>query len=116
MKPETTFKAIIESCRKSFREFEKVEQREWGSEATMIELMKQVGDLSKKVMVYERYYLKDRETHPDYKMTKEDIGNELADILYCLVRLADVYGIDLEKANREARKEELDSLKKIKRR
>ena len=42
-------------------EFERVEQRPWGIEGAMIELSKQVGDLSKRVMTAEKYYLRSRE-------------------------------------------------------
>ena len=55
----------------------------------MIELMKQVGDLSKHVMMIEKYYLPARQTDPAYITTTENIGDELADIFYCLIRLAD---------------------------
>jgi NTP pyrophosphatase (non-canonical NTP hydrolase) len=76
----------------------------------MIELSKQVGDLAKRIMVRERYYLKQRGDHPDYATTTEDIGDELADIMLCLVRIADLYGIDLEESLLRARRNELLSL------
>lgn len=76
----------------------------------MIELMKQVGDLARRVMVRERYYLPDRDHRAEYETSVEDIGDELADILYCLIRVADHYDIDLEQAHLDARRKELEYL------
>ena len=87
---------MITKTRALIEEFKKREQKEWGAEGSMIELMKQVGDLSRCVMMYEKYYLKDRELDPKYKTIKENIGDELYDIFFMTLRLADHYGIDLE--------------------
>jgi NTP pyrophosphatase (non-canonical NTP hydrolase) len=87
--------------------FARVEQRPWTIETTMIELTKQVGDLAKHIMMIERYYLPDREQRPDYQTTTDDIADELADILYCLIRIAEQYHIDLEAAHIRARRNEL---------
>jgi NTP pyrophosphatase (non-canonical NTP hydrolase) len=107
-----TFEELIEITRGVFREFEKVEQRHWGVEATMIELMKQVGDLAKRVMVVEKYYIQKRDSDPNYKADKEAVADELADIIYCLVRIAELYKIDLEDAQLKARRSEMKSLGK----
>lgn len=107
-----SFKELIEITRRVIEEFDKVEQRPWGIEASTIELMKQVGDLSKRIMMIEKYYLEKRNKEPNYKSTKEDVGDELADIIYSLVRIADYYGIDLEESCLEARRSELGSLGK----
>ena len=63
----------------------------------MIELAKQIGDLSKLVMVEEGYYFPDH-----YKSGTELIGDELADIFAAVIRIADYYDIDLEPANKPA--------------
>jgi len=42
------------------KRFEKIEGKSWKVEGSMIELSKQVGDLAKLVMVYEKYYFSDR--------------------------------------------------------
>lgn len=73
----------------------------------MVELAKQVGDLAKHIMVQEKYYLKEREGKPEYKTNKQNIADELADIFFCLVRIADIYKIDLEQAFLEARRKGL---------
>lgn len=110
MSKDKSFKELFEITRRVIREFEKREQRSWGIEGSMIELIKQVGDLAKHIMVFEKYYLKDRESDPQYKTDKGRVADELADILYCLIRIADHYKIDLEKAHLRARKRELQYL------
>jgi len=102
-----TFQDLIGMTRKVISAFDRAEQRPWTIETTMIELTKQVGDLAKRIMVTERYYLPDRNRRADYHSTVEDIGDELADILYCLIRIADHYQIDLETAHIRARRNEL---------
>jgi NTP pyrophosphatase (non-canonical NTP hydrolase) len=107
-----TFQELIEITRRVVAAFDAVEQRPWTIEATMIELMKQVGDLSKHIMMYEGYYLQDRATDSNYQTSKEDIADELADILYCLIRIAEQYQIDLEQAHLQARRKEMAYLGK----
>lgn len=98
--PEFTFKEIIEKTNEVIEAFQKVEQRNWGIEGNMIELMKQVGQLSQNVMVFEKYYLAKRMDNPNYnKASKDEIGNELSDILFMIIRIANHYEIDLEKAH-----------------
>ena len=97
MKNGKGFQEVVESTRSLISEFEKREQKKWGIEGSMIELMKQVGDLSKCVMITEKYYTKERELEPKYMTIKDNIGDELYDIFFMLVRIADHYGIDLEK-------------------
>ena len=102
-----TFQEMIEMTRTVVTAFNRVEQRPWTVETTMIELTKQVGDLAKHIMVIEHYYLPDREHRPDYQTATDDIGDELADVLYCLIRIAEHYQIDLEAAHIRARRNEL---------
>ena len=85
----------------------KIELQDWKAEELTIELSKNVGELSKKVILIEKYYaltgkLPDIDAHLDY---------ELADILAQVMRLADHYNIDLEKAFVEAREDEDKYLK-----
>jgi NTP pyrophosphatase (non-canonical NTP hydrolase) len=102
-----TFQHIIEITRKVIAAFDRVEQRPWTVEVSMIELTKQVGDLAKRVMTAEQYYLPDRAERPDYRASLDDIGDELADVLYCVIRIAEHYQIDLETAHVEARRREM---------
>ncbi len=96
-----TIKELVEKSDKMTAAFKQKEQREWGAEGNVIELAKQVGDLAKRIMVYEKYYFKSRETHPEYKTTKDDIADELADIILMSIRLSSHYSIDLEKVLEE---------------
>ncbi len=102
-----TLQEIINITRKEIGAFEKVEQKKWGIEANIVELAKQVGDLAKHIMMQEKYYLKERREKVEYKTNKQDIEDELADIFFCLVRIADYYKIDLEKALTDARRKGL---------
>ncbi len=51
MRRERTFQELIDITRKVIHAFEHVEQRPWTIEVTMIELMKQIGDLSKHINI-----------------------------------------------------------------
>jgi NTP pyrophosphatase (non-canonical NTP hydrolase) len=102
-----TFADLIAITMTVIRAFDAAEQRPWPIEASMIELMKQTGDLARHVMTAERYYLPDRDQNHAYQTTTADIGDELADILYCIIRIAAHYHIDLEQAHLEARRKEL---------
>lgn len=110
MEQSRTFRELTELTRRVIAAFDAQNRRPWTVEASLIELMKQVGELSKHVMVAERYYLPDRDADPRYTTTKENIADELADILYCVIRVADYYGIDLEEAHVRARERELEYL------
>ena len=107
MAGQYTFQELIEITRTVIRAFDAAEQRPWTIEVTMVELMKQMGDLAKRIMVAERYYLADREHTPEYETTADDIADELADILYCVIRVAEHYHVDLEAAHLQARRKEL---------
>lgn len=106
------FQELIGMTRTVIAAFDAAEQRSWTIEATMIELMKQVGDLSRHIMMAERYYLPDRAHDPTYATTKDHIADEPADILYCLIRVVEHYQIDLEQAHLQARRNELRYLGK----
>jgi len=97
---DATFKEIIQKTNSVIEAFWKVEQRSWGIEGNMIELTKQVGQLAKNVMTYEKYYLaKKKENRGGSKASKDDIANELSDIFFMIIRIANHYKIDLEKAH-----------------
>jgi NTP pyrophosphatase (non-canonical NTP hydrolase) len=103
------FKEIIKLAEDIIERFRKVEGKPWNAEASMIELTKQVGHLADEIMKIEKYYPENMR-NKDYN-PKEKIGDELADILYGLIRIAKYYNIDLEKAHIKARKGEDEFLK-----
>jgi len=86
------------------RAFDRAERRQWDIETRVLELAKQFGDLARQVLVVEGYYLADRDNDPSYSV---DIGDELADILHAVFRIADHYDIDLEAAHVAARRREM---------
>jgi NTP pyrophosphatase (non-canonical NTP hydrolase) len=108
---EKSFQKVVEKTRKVIKRFEKIEGKPWGINGAMIELMKQVGQLSTLVMMQEQYYPTDRDKDdPQYQVSKEKIADELSDLLFMTIRIADVYGIDLEDSHIKALKSAEDYL------
>ena len=97
-----TFAEMEEMYKEVVKRFRKIELQEWRAEGAMIELSKQVGELAKQVMVKERYYA----LEGDVSDVDERLGNEMADVIAQVMRLADYYKIDLEKAFISAREDE----------
>jgi NTP pyrophosphatase (non-canonical NTP hydrolase) len=107
-----SFKEAIDLAKRIIKRFEKIEGKPWKVEGAMIELSKQVGELAKLVMVYEKYYFSDiSESGKGYEADKKKIGDELADILYAIIRIANYYKIDLVEAHIRARQAEDNLLK-----
>ena len=97
-----TFSEMQEMYREVVKRFGKIELQDWKAEGTMIELSKQVGELSKQVMIKEKYYAYTDNTAD----VDAQIGNEMADVIAQVMRLADHYDIDLEQAFVAAREDE----------
>lgn len=97
-----TFAEMEDMYKEVVKRFNKIELQEWKAEGAMIELTKQVGELAKQIMIKERYYALEREVFN----VDERLGNEMADVVAQIMRLADYYKIDLEKAFIEAREDE----------
>ena len=109
---DQTFADGINEIKKTIKRFEKIEGRPWGVEGAVIELAKQVGELSALVMNREGYYFANREKLSDkYNATDDKIADELADIMFAVVRIAEHYKIDLVKTNVQTRKDEDKFLK-----
>jgi NTP pyrophosphatase (non-canonical NTP hydrolase) len=113
MPNDISFQQAIALHRAVYQRFSKIEGRPWGAEGAMIELVKQVGELAKYVMAIEGYYFSQRQALPGYEASKEKLGDELADILAQLIRLADHYQIDLVETYLKASQEAMDSLQGI---
>ena len=109
---QQSFDDAIDDIRKSVSRFQKIEGRPWGVEGAVIELAKQVGQLSALVMNREGYYFSDREKlDAKYTATNDQIADELADVMFAVVRIADHYGIDLVATNLKTRQMEDKFLK-----
>ena len=107
-----TFDNAINDIRKTIARFQKIEGKPWGVEGATIELAKQVGQLSALIMNREGYYYAEREKESNNcKASDQNIADELADIMFAVVRIADHYGIDLVATNVKTRKLEDDFLK-----
>jgi len=97
-----TFLEMQEMYNGIVKRFNKIELQDWKAEGAMIELSKQVGELAKQVMIKEKYYALTGEVMD----VDERLGNEMADVIAQVMRLASYYDIDLEKAFIEAREDE----------
>ncbi len=102
MQEKMTFSDMQNLYSDVFKRFNKIELKEWKAEGAMIELSKQVGELAKQMMIKEKYYA----LTEDDPAVDERLGNEMADVIAQVMRLADYYGIDLEKAFIAAREDE----------
>ncbi len=102
-----TFREMEEMYHEIVKRFRKIELNEWNAEGAMIELSKQVGELAKQVMIKERYYA----LEGDVGDVDRCLGNEMADVIAQVIRLADFYKINLEEAYVKAREEEDEYLK-----
>lgn len=99
-----SFSEVQKLSRDVIKKFDKIEQRPWSVETVVLELVKQVGDLTKCILTFEGYYLQDRSEKSAYATDKKRIGNELADILHQIIHIADYYDIDLLESHIDARK------------
>lgn len=97
-----SFAEMQEMYKGIVKRFNKIELQDWKAEGAMIELSKQVGELAKQVMIKEKYYALTGDV-PD---VDEKLGNEMADVIAQVMRLAEYYNIDLERAFIEAREDE----------
>lgn len=97
-----SFAEMQDMYKRIVERFNKIELQDWKAEGAMIELSKQVGELAKQVMIKEKYYA----LTGDVTDVDEKLGNEMADVIAQVMRLAEYYNIDLEKAFIEAREDE----------
>jgi NTP pyrophosphatase (non-canonical NTP hydrolase) len=112
MAKRRTFKELTDLTKKAIDGFDEIHPRRWGVESYMIELTKQSGELAKSIMIKERYYADKKASDPKYRVDNDRIGDELADIMFSVMGIANHYKIDLEKAQIKARKGELDYIRK----
>jgi NTP pyrophosphatase (non-canonical NTP hydrolase) len=70
-----------------------VEPSRWTAEGTVLELTRQIGDLSE-LTLKKKFY----EQKGDKKNLDTEIADELVDILLIVFFIADQYGIDLDQA------------------
>ena len=103
---DMSFNEAVNLYRDIVRLFEKIEGRDWGAEGAVMELAKQVGELTKYVMLKEKCYF----FSADDSEIINNIQDELADVFGQIIRIADYYEIDLLKAHVEARKGEIRCL------
>jgi len=112
MDKNSTFQEVVDRANQIIKRYEKIEGKPWKAEGAVIELTKQVGELSKLIMVKEGYYFPDRsKIHPGYEVSDKKIADELVDILRAIIRIAKYYNLDLIEADDQAYKEDNETLK-----
>ena len=88
------FKQIIQRAleiREKYAELEKKKYgKEWSKEQIMEGFVGDIGDLAKLIMT--------KEGVRDIENVDKKLAHELADCLWCVLVLADKYGIDIEKS------------------
>jgi len=96
---EKTFNQVLKETREITNEFEKREKKEWTPEIMTTELAKQLGEVSKQIMMLEGNYLPERDDDSRYAFSKEKLADELSDVFANIIRMADYYEIDFEEAH-----------------
>ena len=94
-----SFKEIEKETMGVIDEFKRREKKEWTPEAMVVELAKQLGEVSKQIMMLEGNYIPERDNFPKYSFSKAKLGDELSDILFMIMRISNHYGISLEDAH-----------------
>lgn len=100
MRQPKSFADLVRINRAVASAFDGRERRPWTGLTEVAELAKQVGDLARAILSHEQWYLRERDATAHYSADRDRIGDELADILYCLLRLADRWSVDLAAAHR----------------
>jgi len=98
MNQKLSFQDIIKYTNEVAVEIEKKESKPWSPEIIFIELTKKVGDLASRIMMFEKYYTKDRLDDPKYFTNKEKLADELGDIMLMVMRIAKKYDLNMEKS------------------
>ena len=99
MEKDMSFKQLSMETREVTKEFAKLEKKKWTPETMATELSKQLGEVSKQIMMLEGNYIPKRDRLPEYAHSKEQLADELSDVLFIILRIADHYKIDLEEAH-----------------
>jgi NTP pyrophosphatase (non-canonical NTP hydrolase) len=100
-----TSKELIEQTRELQRRFSLLNNRTWTIETYVIELLGETGSLADSIMIQENY----RQHRTGQKPI--NLADDIVDIIFILVNIADHYGIDLETAYKEMLKVTDEKLK-----
>lgn len=89
---ENDFQKMTKKAVETREKYSQTDQKQWEVEQVFMGMIKDVGSLSKLLMVNGGYR---KDLGGD---VKEKLRHELADVLYSLLVIADKTGIDLEKS------------------
>ena len=90
------FKLLTQKIIKNAFDYSKKYDIEFTSEFCAIKLMEEVGEFTQSLLVHQRKCRKSKYIDP--KISKQQLGYELADIIGLVIINAKVHGIDIEKA------------------
>jgi NTP pyrophosphatase (non-canonical NTP hydrolase) len=103
---ENNFQKIIDRAIEIRKEYDKIEPKKWEANQIFMGLAKDIGDLSKILMVRGGF-------RNDFNgNNKKSLEHELADILLSIIWIAQKTGIDLEKSFYKAADEIYNRIRK----
>ncbi len=88
------FSTLIHKTKEVIALYSQVETRPWGVEAMCVELCGEIGTLAESIMIKEGY-------RPIRDGTEIDLDDDIVDIVFMLIRIADYYNINLEESYRK---------------
>jgi len=89
---ESDFQKMINKAIEIKKRYNKIELKEWNLEQDFMGMAKDMGDLSKLLMIYKGYRAKENSN------LKKEIEHELADILWSVIVIAEKTGVNLEES------------------
>lgn len=92
-----TLEELQKELVKTHRLFEKKYKMKACSKYTSLKVMEELGEFIKVMLVYENEVTDFKKKKYDGKNIKDEMAEELADVVGWLIYLADIYDIDLEK-------------------
>lgn len=90
-----TFEELIKQTKELDKRFSALNKRKWTIEAYIVELLGETGTLADSIMIKENY----RQLRAGQE--ELDLADDIVDIMFILINIADHYNIDLEKAYKE---------------
>jgi NTP pyrophosphatase (non-canonical NTP hydrolase) len=91
MKKRATIQKIVDATRQLQERFQEVENRSWTIETYVMELLAEAGTLADSIVIQEGYRL----LRPNQTI---DLRDDIADVLFVLIMIANHYGVSLEDA------------------
>ena len=105
MTKKMTVQELVDETRQLHERFKELESRPWTIETYAIELLAEAGTLADSIMIQEGY----RQLRPGQEL---DLKDDICDILFVLIMIANYYDISLEDAYASMLRETFEKLDK----